>query len=54
MTVPNAITSGADTLDTARSTIDMSHKAGWGPATVTGAFTPQSGDAEIPLANRRH
>lgn len=47
MPASTAIASGTYELDTARSTIGVSHKAMWGLATVTGAFTPQSGDAGI-------
>jgi polyisoprenoid-binding protein YceI len=42
-----AIEAGTYTLDTTRSTIGLSHKNMWGLTTVTGAFTPQSGNAEI-------
>ena len=47
MPASTAIASGTYTLDTARSTIGVSHKAMWGLATVNGAFTAQSGDAKI-------
>ena len=47
MPTSTAVTTGTYTLDTARSTIGVSHKAMWGLATVNGAFTPQAGGAEI-------
>ncbi|MEU9154185.1 YceI family protein [Streptomyces sp. NPDC048417] len=47
MTTSTAIEVGTYTLDAARSTIGVSHKAMWGLATVNGAFVPQSGKAEV-------
>ncbi|MFE5088742.1 YceI family protein [Streptomyces mirabilis] len=47
MSASTTIATGTYTLDTTRSTINVSHKAMWGLATVKGTFAAQSGTAEV-------